>query len=171
MSVIPSRDSEDDSWWKNSKVLRSVYHPLLMASDSEYRRWYIESTNRKRKPSRKLIRQQLSDAHATIASFASLCADYVGYNEVKDELLSAVQYWIVRDENFRSICPTAPPQVFIVKGSSGTGKTSLVHSVMVEAYSKGAEKQVPVYSQSVSPHKIFDKWLGESEKKIAQVFD
>ena len=77
----------------------------------------------------------------------------------------------MRDEAFRGICPTAPPQVFIVKGSSGTGKTSLVHTVMVEGNAKGAEKQIPVYAQLVSPHKIFDKWLGESEKKIAQVFD
>ncbi len=171
MSVIPSRDSDDDSWWKNSRVLRAVYHPLLMASDTEYRKWYLDSASKKKKPSRKLQRQQMSDARATIASFSALCENYVGYNEVKDELLSAVQFWVVRDETFRSICPTPPPQVFIVKGSSGTGKTSLVHSVMVEAYAKGAEKQVPIYAQLVSPHKIFDKWLGESEKKIAQVFD
>ena len=171
MSVIPSRDSEDDSWWKNSKILRTAYHPLLMASDSEYRKWYMDATSKNRKPSRKLLRQQMADARSTIAPFSSMVENYVGYNEVKDEILSAVQYWIVRDEAFRSICPTAPPQVFIVKGSSGTGKTSLVHSVMVEAYAKGAEKQIPIYSQLVSPHKIFDKWLGESEKKIAQVFD
>lgn len=171
MSVIPSRDSDDDNWWKNSKVLRIMYHPLLMASDADYRKWYQESTNKNKKPSRKLVRQQLSEAHATIAPFSSACANFVGYTEVKDELLSAVQYWVVQDEAFRGICPTAPPQVFIVKGSSGTGKTSLVHSVMVEAYAKGAEKQIPVYSQLVSPHKIFDKWLGESEKKIAHVFD
>jgi SpoVK/Ycf46/Vps4 family AAA+-type ATPase len=171
MSVIPSRDADDDNWWKHSKVLRAMYHPLLMASDAEYRKWYLESSNNAKKPSRKLIRQQLNDAHATIAPFATLAANFVGYTEVKDEILSAVQYWVLRDETFRSICPTAPPQVFIVKGSSGTGKTSLVHSVMVEAYAKGSEKQIPVYAQLVSPHKIFDKWLGESEKKIAQVFD
>ncbi|HYB03987.1 MAG TPA: AAA family ATPase, partial [Nitrososphaerales archaeon] len=171
MSVIPSRDADDDNWWKNSKVLRAIYHPLLMASDADYRRWYLESTSKSKKPSRKLVRQQLNDAHATIAPFAPLVTNFVGYSEVKDEILSAVQYWVVKDEAFRSICPTAPPQVFIVKGSSGTGKTSLVHSVMVEGYAKGAEKQIPVYAQLVSPHKIFDKWLGESEKKIAQVFD
>lgn len=171
MSVIPSRDADDDSWWKHSKVLRTVYHPLLMASDAEYRKWYLESANKKKKPSRKLIRQQIADAHSTVAAFEGPTKNYVGYNEVKDELLSAVQYWVIKDETFRSICPTPPPQVFIVKGSSGTGKTSLVHSVMVEAYAKGVEKQIPVYSQLVSPHKIFDKWLGESEKKIAQVFD
>jgi len=171
MSVIPSRDSEDDSWWKNSKILRTAYHPLLMASDSEYRKWYLESTRSKKKLSRKMLRQQMIDAHATVAPFSKLCENNVGYNEVKDEILSAAQYWVVRDEGFRRICPTAPPQVFIVKGSSGTGKTSLIHSVMVEANNKGAEKEVPVYAQLVSPHKIFDKWLGESEKKIAQVFD
>jgi SpoVK/Ycf46/Vps4 family AAA+-type ATPase len=171
MSVIPSRDADDDNWWKNSKALRAIYHPLLMASDTDYRKWYLESTSKSKKPSRKLVRQQLNDAHATIAPFAPLVTNFVGYNEVKDEILSAVQYWVVKDETFRSICPTAPPQVFIVKGSSGTGKTSLVHSIMVEGYAKGAEKQIPVYAQLVSPHKIFDKWLGESEKKIAQVFD
>jgi SpoVK/Ycf46/Vps4 family AAA+-type ATPase len=168
MSVVPSRDANDD-WWKRSKYLRSVYHPLLLAFDSDYRNW-VESS-KSNSPSRKLLRQQLSDAHASIAPFSKVAAEFVGYTEVKDEILSSVQYWILRDEVFRRLCPSPPPQVFIVKGSSGMGKTSLVHSVMVEAYSKGVEKNVPVYAQLVSPHKIFDKWLGESEKKIAQVFD
>ena len=142
-----------------------------MASDAEYRRWWQDSSRSKKKPSRKLVRQQLIDAKASIASFAKAAETVVGYAEVKDEILSAVEYWVIQDEEFRKLCPMPPPQVFIVKGSSGTGKTSLVHSVMVEANSKGAEKDVPVFAQLVSPHKIFDKWLGESEKKIAQVFD
>ncbi|MDA4111509.1 MAG: ATP-binding protein, partial [Thaumarchaeota archaeon] len=171
MSVIPSRDSEDGHWWKKSKLLRATYHPLLMASDSEYRKWYLESSRSGKKLSKKIVRQQLLDAQATVAPFSKLASTFVGYNEVKDEILSAVEYWVVRDEGFRNLCPMPPPQVFIVKGSSGTGKTSLVHSLMFEASGKGAERGVPVFAQLVSPHKIFDKWLGESEKKIAQVFD
>ncbi|MFI5420506.1 MAG: AAA family ATPase, partial [Nitrososphaerales archaeon] len=171
MSVIPSRDSEDDHWWKKSKILRTAYHPLLMASDAEYRKWYIQSSRSGKKLSKKIMRQQLIDAQASVAPFSRLAPTFVGYGEVKDEILSAVEYWIVRDEGFRNLFPMPPPQVFIVKGSSGTGKTSLVHSLMYEATTKGAERNIPVFAQLVSPHKIFDKWLGESEKKIAQVFD
>ena len=171
MSVIPSRDSDDDRWWKKSKILRAAYHPLLMASDSEYRKWYMQSSRSGKKLSKKIMRQQLIDAQASVAPFSRLATTFVGYSEVKDEILSAVEYWIVRDEGFRNLFPMPPPQVFIVKGSSGTGKTSLVHSLMYEATTKGAERSIPVFAQLVSPHKIFDKWLGESEKKIAQVFD
>ena len=85
MSVIPSRDADDDSWWKNTKALRTIYHPLLMASDADYRRWYLESTSKSKKPSRKLVRQQLNDAHGTVAPFTTLVTNFVGYSEVKDE--------------------------------------------------------------------------------------
>src|ERR1700730_15323785 len=171
MSVIPSRDSEDDRWWKKSRLLRTTYHPLLMASDSEYRKWYMQSSRSGKKLSKKIMKQQLLDAQASVSSFSKLASTFVGYDEVKDEILSAVEYWVVRDDGFRNLCPMPPPQVFIVKGSSGTGKTSLVHSLMYEATTKGAEREIPIFAQLVSPHKIFDKWLGESEKKIAQVFD
>lgn len=171
MTYVSSGDSKGkkQEWWKKSRIVRTVYHPVLFASDAEYRKWF-EST-RSGKPSKKLIQQQLNDAEATVSVLSKSTSKLVGYDEVKDEILSAVEYWVLKDEQFRGLCPTPPPQVFIVKGSSGTGKTSLVHSVMVEASARGKEKGIPVYAERVSSHKIFDKWLGESEKRIAQIFD
>ncbi len=170
MTYVSSGDSQSKKhWWMRSKLVRTIYYPVLMASDQDYRKWIL--TRKSGKPSKKLIQQQLTDAEATVASLSKSVSKLVGYAEVKDEILSAVQYWVLKDQEFQRICPTAPPQVFIVKGSSGTGKTSLVHSVMVEATARGKEKGIPVYAEKVSSHRIFDKWLGESEKKIAQIFD
>ena len=165
MSVIPSRDSEDDHWWKKSKILRTAYHPLLMASDSEYRKWYIQSSRSGKKLSKKIMRQQLIDAQASVAPFSRLAPTFVGYGEVKDEIPSAVEYWIVRDEGFRNLCPMPPPQVFIVKGSSGTGKTSLVHSLMYEATTKGAERNIPYLRSSCRRTRFLTNGLANPRKK------
>jgi SpoVK/Ycf46/Vps4 family AAA+-type ATPase len=113
----------------------------------------------------------LREAESTISSYKDQTRDFVGCEEVRDEILSSVEYWVLRDENFRRICHAPPPKIFIVKGSSGMGKSSLVHSVMVEAFERGKEIGIPVFSSVISPHKVYDKWLGESEKKIARAFD
>ena len=165
---MPSEEN-DDKWWKKWSVLRRVYHPLLVATDADYSKW-IESTKQKN-PSRRLIQQQIREAEQGIVQFRNSSADFVGCREIIDEILSSVHYWIFKDEEFRAVCPAAPPKVFLIKGSSGMGKTTLIHSLMVEAFDQGKEREIPVYTSVVSPHKVYEKWLGESEKRVARAFD
>ena len=140
-----------------------------MTSDKEYAKW-VES-KRQQNPSSRLVNERIHLAEQTVAPFRSSASDFVGCIEVKDEILSSIEYYVMRDEQFRSICKTSPAKIFIVKGSSGMGKSTLVHSVLVEAFERGKERNIAVYAKVISPHKVYDKWLGESEKKIAQAFD
>ena len=165
-------DSENDGrekWWKNHRALRWVYHPLLVITDSDYVKW--QEGKKQSNPSRKFLQAQMQEAESSIAPFKRSANEFVGCREILDEILSSVHYWIFKDEEFRAICPAPPPKVFIIKGSSGMGKTSLVHAIMVEAFSQGKERNIPVYSSSISPHKVYEKWLGESEKRLARAFD
>ncbi|MGI0092215.1 MAG: AAA family ATPase [Nitrososphaerales archaeon] len=168
MSVMDSEE-KGDRWWKHYKFLRWIYHPLLVVSDADYAKW--QEARRNSNPSKRFARQQLQEAEATIAPFSSITRDFVSSREIMDEILSSVHYWIFRDEDFRRICPAPPPKVFIIKGSSGMGKTSLVHALMVEAYSQGKERNIAVYASTISPHNVYEKWLGESEKRLARAFD
>jgi SpoVK/Ycf46/Vps4 family AAA+-type ATPase len=170
MSVFSSSSNENDySWWKKWTRLRQIYHPLLLASDKEYASW-IQSKKTER-PGGRFAFQKIREAEQSVASFRSSAKEFVGCEEVRDEILSSVEYWVLRDEEFMRICGAPPPKIFIVKGSSGMGKSSLVHSVIVEAFERGKEHGIPVYSSVISPHKVYDKWLGESEKRIARAFD
>ena len=166
--TMKSETSGADRWWKRSGLLRGLYHPLLVLTDSEYRAW---RKTRIPDPTPTATKEQMEEAANVVAPFRRSAENFVGYSEVRDELLSAVEYWVLRDKEFRDLFPTPPAQVFIIKGMTGTGKTSLVHTTMVDAYDRGEAKGIPVFAQEVSPHEILDKYLGESEKRIATVFD
>jgi SpoVK/Ycf46/Vps4 family AAA+-type ATPase len=168
LSVLPAEDSHD-KWWKKWRFLRRLYHPLLIATDSDYAKWV--DSKKQQNPSRKVIQQQIRDAEQTISLFRNSAADFVGCQDLVDEMLASVHYWIFKDKDFRAVCPAPPPKIFIIKGSSGMGKTSLVHSVMSEAFEQGKERSIPVFANVISPHKIYEKWLGESEKRLARAFD
>jgi SpoVK/Ycf46/Vps4 family AAA+-type ATPase len=168
MSVMPSEDN-NDKWWMKSRFLRTLYHPLLVISDIDYARWL--EMKKQKNPSKRFIQQQIREAEQGILQFRNSSADFVGCKEICDEILSAVHYWVFRDEEFRAVCPAPPPKVFLIKGSSGMGKTTLVHSAMVEAFDQGKQRDIPVYTSVVSPHKVYEKWLGESEKRVARAFD
>jgi SpoVK/Ycf46/Vps4 family AAA+-type ATPase len=168
MSVMPSED-KNDKWWTKSRFLRILYHPLLIISDIDYARW-VES-KKQQNPSKRFVQQQIREAEQGVMQFRNSSADFVGCKEICDEILSAVHYWVFKDEEFRAVCPAAPPKVFLIKGSSGMGKTTLVHSAIVEAFDQGKQRNIPVYTSIVSPHKVYEKWLGESEKRVARAFD
>jgi SpoVK/Ycf46/Vps4 family AAA+-type ATPase len=42
---------------------------------------------------------------------------------------------------------------------------------MVEAFDQGKQREIPIYTSVISPHKVYEKWLGESEKRVARAFD
>jgi SpoVK/Ycf46/Vps4 family AAA+-type ATPase len=161
--------SDDPAWWKGSKALRALYHPLLKFADADYKRWLEEEA--KRANLRESAQKALQEAENSVKKFESSLKDLIGYENVIDEIMSSVYYWVYADEDFRKICPAAPPKVFIVKGASGTGKTTLAESIMVEAFRIGKGRNIPVFAFKMSLHQIYEKWLGESEKKIAQFFD
>ncbi len=168
MTVRSSNREGRGAWWRESKLLRILYYPLLALFDQEYRNWARSSNG---KVSVKKAQEQMILAQDRVAPFARAAEDFVGYSDVREELLSSVEYWVIRDEEFRRLCPTPPPQVFILKGATGTGKTSLVQTVQYDAYRRGSDRKVAIFAEQISPHEVLDKYLGESEKRIASFFD
>ena len=118
------------------------------------------------------MRQQLVDAQASVAPFSKLASTFVGYSEVKDEILSAVEYWVVRDEGFRNLCPMPPPQSSSSRDILRDWKDFSCPFLDVQSRRRqGRGTQHPVFAQLVSPHRSSTSGWEKSEKKIAQVFD
>ena len=167
MSTLNS-DKGPGKWWQRWRLLNAVYHPLLVATEKDYPgRRRVKKDASPEDPAR----EQFADAERSIAAYRREAAEFVGYRDLVDEMLSSVHYWIFDDEEFKRICVAPPPKVFILKGSSGTGKTSLVHAVMVRAFEQGRARGVPLRAKSLSPSSVYDKWWGESEKNLAAAFD
>jgi len=169
MSVGNTPD-KNDKWWKREgawKVARKVYHPVLIAFSADYDRW----TKERAPVEPKTLKESIERAEKTVHSFIKSSGEFIGFDDVVNELMSSVQYWVIEDKEFRELCPNPPPKVFILKGASGVGKTGVVHKVMMDAYNAGKAKNIPVFSSTISSHNIFNKWLGESEKMMAREFD
>lgn len=167
--AVANDDRGREEWWQKWRLLRALYHPLLVATKEEFRR---SKHQRKEADSEgDLSKELFDDAERTIAPYRKLASEFVGYKDIVDEILSSVHYWVFDDEEFKSICVAPPPKVFILKGSSGTGKTSLVYAAMVRAFEQGKARGVPLRVSSVSPSSVYEKWWGESEKKLAAAFD
>jgi transitional endoplasmic reticulum ATPase len=161
--AVSSQKERKDKWWRSWSRLRKIYHPLLLVSDNEYRKLYSAA-----KPHSEDL---LGQARKTVEPYAGEAESFVGYESVVDELLEAIHYWVLDDKEFKRLCVVPPPKVFIVKGASGTGKTTLVHYLMYEANKRGFERGVPVFAETISPHKIYTKWFGESARHMASAFD
>lgn len=168
MSVTDSA-KDPGSWWERWRVLRAIYHPLLVATEKGYRKRGGRAAEVTVEPGPS--QEQFDEAERTIAPYRHAATEFVGYEDVVDEMLSSVHYWVFDDEEFKRICVAPPPKVYILKGSSGTGKTSLVHAVMVQAFEQGKARGIPLRSKSISPSGVYDKWWGESEKNLAAAFD
>ncbi len=86
--------------------------------------------------------------------------DVGGLQEVKDSLREAVEWPLKHGDAFRRI-GIRPPLGILLYGPPGTGKTLLARAVASEA---GAN------FISVKGPEVFTKWVGESEKKIREIF-
>ncbi len=118
------------------------------------------------------LRAQVSEAGQMVTPYAERAAALVGYDRIMEEIRDAVQYHIIKDTGFIQARGAAvPPQIFIIKGSSGMGKTALVNAAMYEAWQMGKESGVAVYSKTPEVSKFSNKMYGESEKQTEVIFD
>jgi len=166
---IADKPAKPDKWYQHHETLRKIYHPIL-EMDKEYYNWaQVNRPSLRNKAA--ILKYDLAHAGKEVEVFRKSSEEFVGFQDMQDEILASINYWVVKDEEFRKVCPVPPPKIFIIKGSSGIGKTALVHKIMVEAYDEGKKKGVAIYPNTLSPSKVYDKWLGESEKHIASAFD
>jgi transitional endoplasmic reticulum ATPase len=86
--------------------------------------------------------------------------DVGGLENVKGELMEAVEWPIKRPEAFKRI-GIRPPKGILLHGPPGCGKTLVARAVATESEANFI---------SIKGPEIFSKWVGESEKAIREVF-
>jgi transitional endoplasmic reticulum ATPase len=86
--------------------------------------------------------------------------DVGGLENVKNELMEAVEWPIKRPEAFKRM-GIRPPKGILLHGPPGCGKTLVARAVATESEANFI---------SIKGPEIFSKWVGESEKAIREVF-
>ncbi len=86
--------------------------------------------------------------------------DVGGLTDAKQSLKEAVQWPLEKPEAFTRL-GIRPPKGILLYGPPGTGKTLLARSVATES---GAN------FISIKGPEVFSKWVGESEKRIREIF-
>ncbi|MEM4246379.1 MAG: CDC48 family AAA ATPase [Candidatus Bathyarchaeia archaeon] len=86
--------------------------------------------------------------------------DVGGLDEVKQELIEAVEWPLKRPESFKKMGVT-PPKGILLFGPPGCGKTLLARAVATESEANFI---------SIKGPEVFSKWVGESEKAIREIF-
>ena len=87
-------------------------------------------------------------------------ADIGGLDNVKQELIEAVEWPLKNKEDFRRM-GVKPPKGVLIYGAPGTGKTMLAKAVANESAANFILVKGP---------EMLSKWLGESEKAVREVF-
>jgi transitional endoplasmic reticulum ATPase len=86
--------------------------------------------------------------------------DIGGLEEVKGELKESVEWPLKNPERFKRMGIT-PPKGVLLYGPPGCGKTMLAKAVATESNANFI---------SVKGPELFSKWVGESEKKVRELF-
>ena len=156
-------DPSKPQWWKKHRLARMFYEPLLV-SNQEYYVW--NATQRE-----DFFVEDLKDSKKIVEGYRDTVSDVVIPETVLDDILGSIHYYVLKDEEFIKMNPHNPPKVFVLKGGTGTGKTSIVHSIACRAVDDAEKAHKAVWFSQISTHNILTKWLGDSEKAMARSFD
>ena len=87
-------------------------------------------------------------------------ADIGGLEDVRQELIEAVEWPLIYSERFSEM-GVKPPRGILLYGPPGCGKTLLAKAIATESEANFI---------SVKGPEVFSKWVGESEKAIREIF-
>ncbi|MEM4267478.1 MAG: CDC48 family AAA ATPase [Candidatus Woesearchaeota archaeon] len=87
-------------------------------------------------------------------------SDIGGLDDVKQELIEAVEWPIKNPQSFRRL-GVSPPKGILIYGPPGTGKTMLGKAVATESQANFILVKGP---------ELLSKWVGESEKAVRKIF-
>jgi len=86
--------------------------------------------------------------------------DIGGLDEIKDTLKSAIEWPLKYSELFNHV-KAKPPKGILLSGPPGTGKTLIAKAVASENNANFI---------SIKGPELFSKWVGESEKRVREIF-
>jgi len=161
-------DEFSDQWWYNRPKLRKFFAPLLYIFSWQYRLWrFLQKPPEKR---RKEAERQAKKIRKR-TDFPNVSReDLVGREEELNKVLVSAHYHIFRDPEVRKACPVPPPKVFILKGSSGSGKTFFAEICQREIFEEGLKYGMIVGYASLKPENVYTMWYGRSAQQLGGFF-
>jgi SpoVK/Ycf46/Vps4 family AAA+-type ATPase len=150
-------------WWMRRPTARRLLRVPLYFTSRNYRLW----RNARLTP-RKLRRLM----RAIDEKFPKAREQLVGRDNEYQQIMSSVSFHVVRDSYVREVFRNAPPpKFFILKGSSGTGKSLLAEVCIREGIVHGIKNNVNVQPLSVKGSDVFDPYYGQSARNLQSIFD
>jgi transitional endoplasmic reticulum ATPase len=157
-----------DQWWYTKPRLRKIFAPLLYISSWQYRLWrFLRKPPEKRMKAAerraKKIRKRMEFPNVKKE-------DVVGRGEDLERVLVSAHYHIFRDPEVRRTCPVPPSKVFILKGSSGSGKTFFAEACQRLVFDEGLKYGMLVHYASLKPENVYTMWYGRSAQQLGAFF-
>ena len=143
-------------------VLRRVLPDLKLKEEESIPKELLESlmiTQKDFKESLKVVRPSAL-REVLIEKPTTKWTDIGGLEDVKQELIEAVEWPLKNPESFKRL-GVRPPRGILLYGAPGTGKTLLARAVAHESDANFINVKGP---------ELLSKWVGESEKAVREVF-
>ncbi|MHC1637488.1 MAG: AAA family ATPase, partial [Candidatus Nezhaarchaeales archaeon] len=162
MSLSMKKIEEEKPWWLVRPRLRALLSLPLHLVNREYRRW----KNARLTP--KKLKKRL---HELDKKFPKTKEDLIGRDKEFQTLMTAIAYHVIEDPAVRDLFKGAPPpKFFILKGSTGSGKSLLAEVCLREAVVYGLNLGVNVQPIVVNGDEIFHPLYGQSMRNLAAIF-
>jgi len=162
MSLLMRKIEEEKPWWLTRPKLRLLLSIPLYLVNKEYRRW------RKAKLTPRKLKKKLRELNKL---FPKTKEDLIGRDKEFQMIMTAIAYHVIEDPAARELFKGAPPpKFFILKGSTGSGKTLLAEVCIREAMAHGLKLGVNVQPILVSGEEIFHPLYGQSIRNLANIF-
>ena len=162
MSLSMKRIEEQRPWWLVKPRLRLLLTLPLQLVNREYRRW----KNARLTP--KKLKKRL---HELKKRFPRSKEDLIGRDREFQTIMTAIAYHVIEDPAIRSLFKGAPPpKFFILKGSTGSGKSLLAEVCLREAVTYGLSLGVNVQPIVAKGDDIFHPLYGQSMRNLAAIF-
>ena len=157
-----------DEWWYNRPKLRRIFSPLLYLFSWQYRLWRflqkpIEERRKEAEKRARKIRKRIDFPNVSRK-------DLVGREKELNKVLVSAYYHIFRDPEVRKACPIPPSKIFIIKGSSGSGKTFFAEVCQREIFEEGLKYGIIVNYMLLKPEDVYTMWYGRSAQQLSSFF-
>jgi SpoVK/Ycf46/Vps4 family AAA+-type ATPase len=158
----------EEEWWFTRPKLRKLFSPMLYLISWQYRLWrFLQKPPEKR---RKVVERKAKKIRKRIDFPKIKKEDIIGRKENLENLLISAQYHIFRDVEARKCSPIPPPKIFILKGSSGSGKTFFAEACQRETFELGLEYGTLTYYAKLKPEEVYTMWYGRSAQQLGAFF-
>jgi transitional endoplasmic reticulum ATPase len=166
----PDEDREfEEEWWYKKPFLRLVFSPLLSLFSWKYRMWKflrLPPDKRRRIVEKKARKIRRNPSFPRVSK-----SDLVGRDEELFKVMVSIHYHVLRDPEIRKTFTTPPPKLFVVKGSSGSGKTFFAEVVQREGFEKGLEYGLLINLAKLKPEQVYSMWYGQSAQRLSEFFN